>query len=164
MNGGLAMSTPMKMRPIYWPSCCLPVKREGDLWGISSTTSTGAEVWLVLCELCFSHPSVGVFFYNAHSVWSGCKPRWLNHLKGAVDVDPDGWTTDVRDWSDPQQLQVDSIAPESTWEEWWNSVPNNNYRNEWRLIGQLCEIDKVDEWKNLCYKSILKASEESLVD
>jgi hypothetical protein len=26
-----------------------------------STTSTGNEVWVVLCELCLSYPSAGVF-------------------------------------------------------------------------------------------------------
>jgi hypothetical protein len=36
---------------------------------ISSTTSTGAEVWLVLCELSPSHPSVDVY---AHMCW-----KWM---------------------------------------------------------------------------------------
>jgi hypothetical protein len=34
-----------------------------------STTSTGVEVWLVLCELCLSHPSVDVY---AHLCW-----KWM---------------------------------------------------------------------------------------
>jgi hypothetical protein len=38
-------------------------EKRGDFRGFSSSTSTGAEEWLALCELCFSHPSVGVFFY-----------------------------------------------------------------------------------------------------
>jgi hypothetical protein len=70
-------------------------------------TSTGNEVWLVLCELCISHPSVDVYAHlcwkwmSTYMVWplriaewmeglwplpfsvyvcySGCKPWWLNH-------------------------------------------------------------------------------------
>jgi hypothetical protein len=34
-----------------------------------STTHTRAEVWLVLCELCFSYPSVDVL---AHMCW-----KWM---------------------------------------------------------------------------------------
>jgi hypothetical protein len=37
-----------------------------------STTSTRAEVWLVLCEMCLSHPSVDVFSMTPTCVGSGC--------------------------------------------------------------------------------------------
>jgi hypothetical protein len=36
------------------------------------TTSTGAEVWLVLFELRLSHPSVDVFLMMLTCVGSGC--------------------------------------------------------------------------------------------
>jgi hypothetical protein len=45
-----------------------------------STTSTGAEVWLVLCQLRLSYPSVDVFCMSLNRVGSGCKPRWLNNF------------------------------------------------------------------------------------
>jgi hypothetical protein len=37
-----------------------------------STTPTRAEVWLVLCEMCLSHPSVDVFSMTLTCVGSGC--------------------------------------------------------------------------------------------
>jgi hypothetical protein len=73
-----------------------------------STTSTRAEVWLVLCELSLLHPSV---YLHAHSCWKWmlthmCWPLWCAELDErsmtcttfcicviAVDVNPDGWTT-----------------------------------------------------------------------
>jgi hypothetical protein len=41
---------------------------------ISSTISTGNEVWVVLCELCLSHHSAGVFSLMLICIWSGCRP------------------------------------------------------------------------------------------
>jgi hypothetical protein len=45
-----------------------------------STTSTRAEVWLVLCEMCLSHPSVDVFSMTLTCVGIGRKPTWIDHL------------------------------------------------------------------------------------
>jgi hypothetical protein len=42
-----------------------------------STTSTGAEVWLVLCELCLSHPRVDVY---AHLCWKWMLTLWFYHF------------------------------------------------------------------------------------
>jgi hypothetical protein len=72
-----------------------------------STTSTRAEVWVVLCELCFSHPRVDVYAHMwwkwmlTYTVWplrcaewmEGHWPNHFLHMFVTVDVHPDGWTT-----------------------------------------------------------------------
>jgi hypothetical protein len=45
-----------------------------------STTSTRAEVWLVFCEMCLSHPNVDVFFMTLTCIGSGWKPKWFDHF------------------------------------------------------------------------------------
>jgi hypothetical protein len=45
-----------------------------------STTSTRAEVWLVMCELCHSHPSAGMFSLMLTCDGSGWKPIWFDHF------------------------------------------------------------------------------------
>jgi hypothetical protein len=45
-----------------------------------STTSTRAEVWLVLCEMCLSHPSVDVCSMTLTCFGSGWKPIWFDHF------------------------------------------------------------------------------------
>jgi hypothetical protein len=45
-----------------------------------STTSTRTEVWLALCELSSSHPSVDVFSLKLTCGRSGCYPIWFDHF------------------------------------------------------------------------------------
>jgi hypothetical protein len=73
-----------------------------------STTSTRAEVWLVLRELCLPHPRVDVYAHFCwkcmftYMVWPLQFAEWMKGLwpvplsalcSVAVDVNPDGWTT-----------------------------------------------------------------------
>jgi hypothetical protein len=76
-----------------------------------STTSTRAEMWLVLCELSLSHPSVDVYAHLCvkwmltFMVWplqcaawmEGLLPNRFLHMFVTVDVNPDGWTTVFHD-------------------------------------------------------------------
>jgi hypothetical protein len=73
-----------------------------------STTSTRAEVWLVLRELCLPHPRVDVYAHFCwkcmftYMVWPLQYAEWMKGLwpvplsalcSVAVDVNPDGGTT-----------------------------------------------------------------------
>jgi hypothetical protein len=51
--------------------CLVTVEQALIVKPLFSNTSTGAEVWLVLCELCLSHPSVDVY---AHMCWKWMEP------------------------------------------------------------------------------------------
>jgi hypothetical protein len=48
-----------------------------------STTSTRAEMWLVLCEMWLSHPSVGVFLIDAHLCWKWMETYMVEPLRCA---------------------------------------------------------------------------------
>ena len=121
-NGEQLTSTLMKMRVIYWPNYYQTVRNEGDMFGISSTTSLGHErheVWLVwdifhipewVCFSvdCFHIPEWVCFYVDCFtSCVRVCFSLWL--VMSNVIVDVGLWDANHKSWTTSQWLN------ECTW-------------------------------------------------